>query len=169
MMHAIVELAKRSIEEFIRDGETVCPQEQLPDEMTVKAGVFVCIKKRGELRGCIGTFLPCCDNVAAETVRNAISAATQDPRFPPVAADELDQLSYSVDVLAPPEKVNDPGELDPRKFGVIVSHGNRRGLLLPDLEGVDTVEEQLRIAKMKACIMPGEEVEIFRFRVARYR
>jgi AmmeMemoRadiSam system protein A len=134
----------------------------------VKAGVFVCIKKRGELRGCIGTFLPCCDNVAAETVRNAISAATQDPRFPPVAADELDQLSYSVDVLAPPEKVNDPGELDPKKFGVIVSHGNRRGLLLPDLEGVDTVEEQLRIAKMKACIMPDEEVEIFRFRVARY-
>jgi AmmeMemoRadiSam system protein A len=169
MMHAIVELAKRSIEEFIRTGETVCLQEQLPDEMTVKAGVFVCIKKRGELRGCIGTFLPCCDNVAAETVRNAISAATQDPRFPPVAADELDQLSYSVDVLAPPEKVNDPGELDPKKFGVIVSRGNRRGLLLPDLEGVDTVEEQLRIAKTKACIMPDEEVEIFRFRVARYR
>jgi AmmeMemoRadiSam system protein A len=169
MMHAIVELAKRSIEEFIRTGETVCLQEQLPDEMTVKAGVFVCIKKRGELRGCIGTFLPCCDNVAAETVRNAISAATQDPRFPPVAADELDQLSYSVDVLAPPEKVNDHGELDPKKFGVIVSRGNRRGLLLPDLEGVDTVEEQLRIAKTKACIMPDEEVEIFRFRVARYR
>jgi AmmeMemoRadiSam system protein A len=169
MMHAIVELAKRSVEEFIRNGKTVCLQERLPDEMRVKAGVFVCIKKRGELRGCVGTFLPCCDNVAAETIRNAISAATQDSRFPPVTADELDQLSYSVDVLSPPEKVHDPGELDPKEFGVIVSCGNRRGLLLPDLEGVNTVEEQLRITRMKACIMPDEEVEIFRFRVARYR
>jgi AmmeMemoRadiSam system protein A len=168
-MHAIVELAKRSVEEFVRNGKTACLPEQLPAEMKAKAGVFVCIKKRGELRGCIGTFLPCCDNVAAETIRNAISAASQDPRFLPVAEGELDQLSYSVDVLSAPEKVHDPGELDPKEFGVIVSRGSRRGLLLPDLEGVDTVDEQLRIAKMKAGITPEEETEIFRFRVDRYR
>jgi AmmeMemoRadiSam system protein A len=169
MMHAIVELARRSVEEFVRNGKTVSLHEPLPAEMRAKAGVFVCIKKHGELRGCIGTFLPCCDNVAAETVRNAISAAIQDPRFRPVAADELDQLSYSVDVLSPPEKVQDLSELDPKEFGVIVSCGNRRGLLLPDLEGVDSVEEQLRITRMKAGIMPDEEVEIFRFRVERYK
>jgi AmmeMemoRadiSam system protein A len=168
-MHALVELAKRSVEEFVRYGKTVCLSEPLPTEMKVRAGVFVCIKKRGELRGCIGTFLPCCDNVAAETIRNAVSAAAQDPRFLPVAADELDQLSYSVDVLSAPEKVLDLRELDPKEFGVIVSCGGRRGLLLPDLEGVDTVEEQLRIARMKAGIMPEEEAEIFRFRVARYQ
>jgi AmmeMemoRadiSam system protein A len=168
-MQEIVALAKKSVEEFVKTGKTPALSGPLTAEMQVKAGVFVCIKRHGELRGCIGTFLPCCDNVAAETARNAIAAATQDPRFPPVAADELDDLSYSIDVLSPPEKVNDRSELDPKKFGVIVSCGGRRGLLLPDLEGVDTVAEQLRITKMKAGIMPGEEVEIFRFRVTRYR
>jgi AmmeMemoRadiSam system protein A len=168
-MHAIAQLAKRSVEEFVRYGKTACLPEPLSDEMRVKAGVFVCIKKGGELRGCIGTFLPCCDNVASETIRNAISAAGQDPRFLPVGKEELGQLSYSVDVLSPPEKVRDLSELDPKEFGVIVSCGARRGLLLPDLDGVDTVEDQLRIARMKAGIMPGEEAELFRFRVVRYR
>jgi AmmeMemoRadiSam system protein A len=168
-MQEIVALARRSVEEFVKTGKAPALSASLPADMQAKAGVFVCLKKRGELRGCIGTFLPCCDTIAAETARNAIAAATQDPRFPAVAEDELDELSYSVDVLSPPEKVNDIGELDPREFGVIVSCGNRRGLLLPDLEGVDTVEEQLRITRMKAGIMPDEEVEIFRFRVTRYR
>ncbi len=168
-MHPIVELAKRSVEEFVRTGKTPVVCGPLPEEMKARAGVFVSLKKDGELRGCIGTFQPCCDNVAAETARNAVMAATQDPRFMPVDSRELDELSYSVDVLSPPEKVNDLSELDPREFGVIVSCGGRKGLLLPDLEGVDTVSEQLRITRMKAGIMPDEEVEIFRFRVTRYR
>ena len=93
----------------------------------------------------------------------------RDPRFDPVTEDELHDLEYSVDVLSPPEKVSDISELDPKKYGVIVVHGSRKGLLLPDLEGVDSVEEQLRIAKMKACINPHDKVEIFRFTVSRYR
>ncbi len=169
-MHGLVELAQKSVEEFVRKKKKVVPlPEPLPPEMAEKAGVFVCLKKDGQLRGCIGTFQPCCDNIALETIRNAVCAATQDPRFPSVSEDELSSLSYSVDVLSAPRKVHDKSELDPRKFGVIVTAGQRRGLLLPDLEGVDSVEEQLRIARMKAGISPYEDVEIFRFRVKRYR
>lgn len=168
-MHGLVDLARKSVEEFVRKRKVIPLPEPLPPEMAEKAGVFVCLKKDGQLRGCIGTFQPCCDNIALETVRNAVSAATQDPRFPSVSEDELSSLSYSVDVLSAPEKVHDKSELDPRKFGVIVTAGQRRGLLLPDLEGVDSVEEQLRIARMKAGISPHEDVEIFRFSVKRYR
>ena len=168
-MHKLVELAQKSIEAFIRKRKEIPPPQELAPEMTAKAGVFVCIKKKGNLRGCIGTFMPCTENVACEIIKNAVAAATQDPRFDPVTEDELDDLEYSVDVLSPPEKVSDISELDPKKYGVIVVHGSRKGLLLPDLEGVDSVEEQLRIAKMKAWINPDEKVEIFRFMVARYR
>ena len=164
-----MELAKRSVEEFVRNRKVICPPEPLPAELSEKAGVFVCLKKDGHLRGCIGTFQPCCNNVALETIRNAVAASTQDPRFPAVSAEELDGLSYTVDVLTEPEKVDDPGQLDPKEFGVIVAAGQRKGLLLPDLEGVDSVSEQLRIAKMKACIGPHEKAELFRFRVKRYR
>jgi AmmeMemoRadiSam system protein A len=169
MMHGLVELAKKSVEEYVRKKNVVSPPQPLPPEMAEKAGVFVCLKKDGQLRGCIGTFQPCCDNIALETMRNAVCAATQDPRFPSVSEDELSSLSYSVDVLSTPEKVHDTRELDTREFGVIVAAGTRRGLLLPDLEGVDSVEEQLRIARMKAGIAPQEDIEIFRFRVKRYR
>lgn len=168
-MHKLAELARKSVEEFIRNGKEAPPPQELTPEMKEKAGVFVCIKKGGDLRGCIGTFLPCTENVAEEIIKNAISAATKDPRFDPVTEDMLHDLEYSVDVLSPPEKVSDISELDPKKYGVIVVHGSRKGLLLPDLEGVDSAEEQLRIAKMKAWINPGEKVEIFRFMVSRYR
>jgi AmmeMemoRadiSam system protein A len=167
-MHPVVELAKKSVEAYIREGKTLKLPEPLPPEMSGKAGVFVCIKKHGELRGCIGTYLPSCECIGSETIVNAISAATKDPRFSPVREDELGVLTYSVDVLSCPEKVKDPLELDPRKYGIIVSSGYMRGLLLPDLDGVDTVEEQLRIAKMKAGILPQDEVEIYRFEVNRY-
>jgi AmmeMemoRadiSam system protein A len=167
-MHSLVEFAKKSVEAYIRKGKTIRPEEPLPPELSEKAGVFVCLKKGGELRGCIGTYLPSCDSLAAETIVNAISAATKDPRFQPVSEDELDKLTYSVDVLSCPEKVSSVAELDPRKYGIIVISGFRRGLLLPDLEGVDTVEEQLKITKMKAGILPHEEVEIYRFEVKRY-
>ena len=168
-MHKLVGLARESVEEYIRNKKEIPPPIDLTPEMTAKAGVFVCIKKKGTLRGCVGTFMPCTENVAQEVIRNAMSAATADSRFKPVAADELDELEFSVDVLSPPEKVADISELDPKKYGVIVIHGSRKGLLLPDLEGVDSVDEQLRIAKMKAWINPDEKVEIFRFMVSRYR
>lgn len=168
-MHPLAVLAKMSIETYVRHGKQTAPPEELTPEMAQKAGVFVSIKKRGQLRGCIGTFLPVSDTVAGEVIRNAVCAATQDPRFPPVAAGELDQLEYSVDVLTPPEKIEKTEDLDPRKFGIIVTSGGRKGLLLPALEGVDSVEEQLRIAKMKAGILPHEKSDIFRFTVQRYR
>jgi uncharacterized protein len=168
-MHPIVELAKKSIETFIRENRIIDPPDNLPPEVHGKAGVFVSLKKHGELRGCIGTYSPCRESIATETIGNAISAGTKDPRFPPVREDELAELSYSVDVLSSPEKIKHVEELDPRKYGIIVVSGFSRGLLLPDLEGVDTVEEQIRITKMKAGILPGEEVEIYRFEVRRYR
>ena len=168
-MHPLVELAKKSIETYVSDGRVEKPPETPLPDMTEKAGVFVCLKKHGQLRGCIGTFMPSYDNIAVETIMNAIAAATKDPRFHPVEKSELRELDYSVDVLSPPEKVSDIKELDPRKYGVIVVSGHRRGLLLPDLEGVNTVEEQLKIARMKADILPHEEVEIYRFEVKRFR
>lgn len=167
-MHPMVKLAKRAIEVYVAEGyEIELPAEIIP-EMKEKAGVFVSLKKHGELRGCIGTFMPVCENVATEIIRNAISAATQDSRFNRVQPKELDDITYSVDVLSAPEEVKDIKELNPEKYGVIVSKGYRKGLLLPDIDGVDTVEEQLRIAKMKAGILEDEEAKIFRFEVKRY-
>ncbi|MBI4843023.1 MAG: AmmeMemoRadiSam system protein A [Nitrospirae bacterium] len=168
-MHPLVQLAKETIEKYVVDGKAVkAPSEPSP-EMKEKAGVFVSLKKKGELRGCIGTFSPTEENVAQEIIRNAVSAATQDPRFPPVRPSELNEIDYSVDVLSPPEKVKGRKGLDPKRYGVIVSSGRRRGLLLPDLEGVDTVDEQLSIACMKAGISSSEEFEIMRFEVKRYK
>ncbi len=168
-MHPFVELAKKTIETYIREGRIINPSEPLPPEMTEKAGVFVSLKKHGQLRGCIGTFMPSTENIAQEIIRNAISAATQDYRFSPVEEKELGELTCSVDVLSPPEKANDVSELNPKKYGVIVTNGFRKGLLLPDLGGVDTVGEQLRITKLKAGILPQEDVEIYRFEVKRYK
>ena len=168
-MHPLVKLAKETVEKFVLAGETAQIPEDLSSEMKGRAGVFVSIKKNGELRGCIGTFSPCTKNVACEIIQNAISAATQDPRFPPVSPEELHALEYSVDVLTEPEKVASKKELNPKKYGVIVKSGERRGLLLPDLEGVDTVDEQIRIAAMKAGIHPSEKMKLYRFEVKRYK
>jgi len=167
-MHPLVQLAKETIEKYIREGLIREPPEILTPEMRERAGVFVSLKKRGMLRGCIGTFSPTTKNVAEEVIQNAISAATRDPRFPPVAEDELDEISYSVDVLSEPEQVKSLEELDPKRYGVIVKKDWRKGLLLPDLEGVDTVEEQISIARQKAGIGPEEKVELWRFEVKRY-
>jgi AmmeMemoRadiSam system protein A len=167
-MHPLVELVKKTIETYIREGRVIDPPQVLSPEMKEKAGVFVCIKKHGQLRGCIGTYAPCCDSVALETIKNAICAATQDPRFHIVKENELEDLEYSIDILSTPEKVRDLSKLDPRKYGVILVSGNKKGLLLPDLEGVNTVQEQLRIVRMKASLAPEEEVEIYRFEVKRY-
>ena len=167
-MHHLVELAKKSVETFVREGKIMKLPEPLLSELSDKAGVFVCIKKHVQLRGCIGTFMPSSECVGTETIVNAISAATKDPRFFPVKEDELENLTYTVDVLSCPEKVKDIAELDPRKYGIIVASGQRRGLLLPDIEGVGTVEEQLKITRLKAGILPHEEVEIHKFEVKRY-
>ena len=168
-MHPLVILAKNTIELYIREGKVLqVREEDLTPETKEQAGVFVCLKVRGILRGCIGSFQPTESDVAHEVVQNAISAATQDPRFQMVHANELDTLEYSVDVLTPPERVHDSRELDPRRYGVIVRSGGRRGLLLPDLEGVDTVEYQISIALQKAGIPPGTPVELSRFEVKRY-
>jgi AmmeMemoRadiSam system protein B/AmmeMemoRadiSam system protein A len=168
-MHPLARLAQNTVETYIREHKIPSPPPALTPEMKEKAGVFVSIHKRGTLRGCIGTFEPQQRNVAAEIITNAISSATQDPRFSPIEPDELADLDYSVDVLTRPEPVANKVHLDPKKYGVIVEAGWRRGLLLPDLEGVDTVDEQIDICRQKAGIDPGEPVNLYRFQVKRYK
>ena len=168
-MHPLVQLAKDAVEFYVREGKTLpVMTEGLPEELKQRAGVFVCLKIRGMLRGCIGTFQPTEPTIAEETVRNAVNAATCDPRFLCVRLEELGSIEYTVDVLTPPEPVKDRSELDPNRYGVIVQAGGRRGLLLPDLEGVDTVDYQVSIAMQKAGIPPETSVDLYRFEVRRY-
>ncbi len=167
--HAFVRLAEETIRRYIQEGRVVSPPEEVTPEMRERAGVFVSLHKRGQLRGCIGTIEPMEENVAQEIIRNAIAAATRDPRFPPVRPEELDDLDISVDVLTTPEPVAGMEDLDPKRYGVIVESGWRRGLLLPDLEGVDTVEYQVEICRRKAGIGPHEPVQLYRFQVIRYK
>ena len=165
-----VKLARRSLETYVKtDQRLTSLPEDLPAEMTTQqAGAFVSLHKNGQLRGCIGTIAPTCDNLAWEIVQNAISACSRDPRFSPVRPNELDELEYSVDVLGAPEPVDSPAALDPKTYGVIVSCGGRRGLLLPDLDGVDSVEAQLSIALQKGGIRENEPYKIERFKVVRH-
>lgn len=162
-----VALAKASVEAFVRRGEVISPPDQLPPEMRRQAAAFVSLKHKGALRGCIGTIRPATESVAEEIARNAIRAASSDPRFPPVRPAELPALSYTVDVLSSPEPC-DEDALDPTRYGVIVERGARRGLLLPDLPEVETAAAQLRIARMKAGIGPDEPVTLKRFTVERH-
>ncbi len=166
----IVKLAKEAVETYVTTGKMVKP-EKLTAEMRKRAGVFVSIHKHGQLRGCIGTFEPTQENVAEEIVNNAINSATRDPRFRQIIKSELNDLDYSVDVLTSPVPVSnqDVPKLNPKKQGVIVQCGYRRGLLLPDLEGVDTVEQQVAICRSKAGIESDEPVNVFCFEVRRYK
>lgn len=171
--HPLVKLARQTIETFIRQGVTLAPPQDLTADMEHRAGAFVTIRRHGKLRGCIGTIQPTCENVAAEVIQNAISAATRDPRFPRLSPDELDDIEVKVDVLGEPERVHSLDELDPRRYGLIIQsklHPIRRGLLLPDLKGIDTVEDQVYHTRyFKAQITdPEEPVEMFRFEVKRY-
>jgi len=162
-------LAKIVVESYVRQGKVPDVDDATSGLEDSRAGVFVCLKKGGDLRGCIGTIEPTARNIAEEIKNNAISAAIRDPRFPPVGPDELTKLAYSVDVLEEPEGIPDISYLDPKVYGVIVrGTGGRSGLLLPDLEGVDAAEEQVRIAMSKAGIQPGEPVELQRFKVTRH-
>ena len=163
-----MKLAKETVESYIREGRIPEPEEHTP-EMKEQAGVFVSIHKHGELRGCIGTFEPAKSNVAREIMANAISSATGDPRFPPVTASELDDLEYSVDILTKPEPVEGVEELDSTQYGVVVESGTRRGLLLPDLDGVGTAEEQIAICRLKAGISYDAPINLYRFQVRRFK
>ncbi|MBT9167391.1 MAG: hypothetical protein DDT19_00720 [Syntrophomonadaceae bacterium] len=163
----LVQLARNTLETFVRHNKIIKPDTG-SSLLAQQAGAFVSLKINGQLRGCIGTIAPVQDNLAREIVENTISAGFYDPRFPPVSVEELPLIEYSVDVLSPSEPVSGPGELDPKKYGVIVQKGGRKGLLLPDLAGVDTVEKQLSIALEKAGIMPEEKYRISRFLVTRY-
>jgi len=167
-MHPLARLARDTVEGFVRHGRTPRPKDLTP-EMREKAGVFVSIKKHGQLRGCIGTFQPKHPNVVEEIIDNALSSALRDPRFLPVTEEELPDLTYSVDVLTNPEPVESEEQLDARRYGVIVECGKRRGLLLPDLEGVDTAAQQIDICRQKGGIAPEEPVSLYRFEVKRYR
>ena len=164
-----VKLARYSLENFVKTHEPADLPENLPAELTSRrAGAFVSLHKNGNLRGCIGTIMATQDTLAEEILQNAISACSKDPRFEPVTIDELDDIEYSVDVLGEPERIFSISDLNVRRYGVIVENGGRRGLLLPDLEGVDTVEEQIAIAKRKAGIRPEEKVALWRFEVIRH-
>jgi AmmeMemoRadiSam system protein A len=166
-VHPYVALAREAVEGHVRYRQVVEPFDLTP-EMRRRAAAFVSIKKLGDLRGCIGTVEPAYVDLAHEIIQNAIAAATRDPRFEPVVESELPHLTYSVDILTPPERIDGPEALDPRRYGVIVQSGRRRGLLLPDLPGVDSVEEQVAIARAKGGILPGELADLYRFQVERY-
>jgi len=163
-----VSLAISAVDAYVKHRDHLPVPDGLPAEMTEKrAGTFVSIHEDGELRGCIGTLQPYRKNIAEEIIGNAISACSQDPRFPAVREEELPHLDYSVDVLSPSQPC-EAAELDPKHFGVIVSKGMRRGVLLPNLDGVDTVAEQVAIAKQKAGIAPSESCNLEKFTVVRH-
>jgi AmmeMemoRadiSam system protein A len=166
---AYVQLARQSLEAYVRRREKIARPDGLPEDMIRRAGVFVSLKKDGRLRGCIGTISPTKATIAEEIIGNAISAGTGDPRFEPVTEDELASLVYSVDVLGAPEPAASMAQLDAKRYGVIVTKGARRGLLLPNLEGVDTPEEQVSIALQKAGIGQNEDYTIERFEVVRHK
>jgi AmmeMemoRadiSam system protein A len=159
-------LAKGSLEHYVKTGEYMSIPILNEKMFNERHGVFVSIKREGELRGCIGTIFPTTDCVAKEIIKNAVEAGQRDPRFSPVEMEELEDLEYSIDILMSPIKASRK-ELDPKRYGVIVKSGSRSGVLLPDLEGVDTIEEQLSIALEKAGIDKYEEYSIEKFEVHR--
>ena len=195
-MHSLVLLAQKAVETFVKEGKIISFPSDLPKEfLERKAGTFVTIEKKLRglprsqaklvLRGCIGTYLPTRENIAKEIIQNAIAAATEDYRFGPIQKEELPYLSYTVYILSEPELVKDIKELDPKKYGIIVKtvsisssedvvfNGHftpKSGLLLPDLEGIDTVEQQISIACQKGGIDPvREKILIYKFTVEKYQ
>lgn len=164
-----VKLARLTIEEYITNGNTLETPSNTPKELlNSKAGVFVSIHKFGSLRGCIGTIMPTTNSIAQEIINNAISASTKDPRFPKIEKEELPYLEINVDVLGEPEDIDSEDKLNVKEYGIIVTSGIKRGLLLPDLDGVDTVVEQISIAKKKAGIK-DEPYTLQRFKVTRHK
>lgn len=188
-MNPFILLAKLAVDNYIEDEKIIEPSSDLPKEFFErKSGVFVTIKKDGELRGCIGTYLPTRKNIAEEIIHNAVAAATEDYRFGPIQKEELSHLSYTVYILNPPELIKDISELDPKKYGIIIKtlppsilptsifgtdftsqNYPKCGLLLPDLEGVDTIDQQILIVCQKAGINPKKEkILIYKFTTEKY-
>lgn len=169
-MDEYVKLAKYAVENYVKTRRMAKLYDNIPDELlSQQAGVFVSLKKNGNLRGCIGTIGPTKDNIAEEILEIAVASAVGDLRFEPVKEGELGELVYSVDVLSPPEPVESKELLDQNIYGVIVTSGIKRGLLLPNLEGVDSVDEQISIALRKAGIKPDEDYSLQRFKVVRHK
>ncbi len=164
-----VRLAWQSVESYVLNRRVMETPEDLPEELlNRRAGAFVSIHRQGQLRGCIGTIAPARNCLAREIIENAVSASSTDPRFDPIRPEELKWLEISVDVLGEPEDISSEDDLDVKRYGVIVRRGSRRGLLLPDLDGVDTPQQQVAIARRKAGIGPKEKVELQRFEVVRH-
>ncbi|WP_018249321.1 AmmeMemoRadiSam system protein A [Orenia marismortui] len=165
----VVKLARQAVEEYIKNRNIIDPPSKIDPELADRAGVFVSIYKNGNLRGCIGTTNPTQANISREIIKNSLSAAFEDPRFEPVNLNEIDELTYSVDILGEAEIIENIESLNPNKYGVIVRKGERAGLLLPNLEGVDNVKKQVEIAKRKAGISKEDnDIELMRFTVTRY-
>jgi AmmeMemoRadiSam system protein A len=164
-----VKLARETIENYVRSGKRITlPAGAEKELLETKAGVFVSLKMNGRLRGCIGTIMPVHKRVGEEIISNAISACSQDTRFDPVSKDELDSIVYDVDVLSSTEPIKSEKELDPKIYGVVVESGYKRGVLLPDLDGVDSALQQIQIAEQKAGIKDGEVIKLYRFKVKRH-
>jgi len=171
MSHPLVELARQTLEETVIHHHRFAAPANLVQEFPAPAPVFVTLRSaNGELRGCIGSVAPIANSLAEEVVAESVAAATRDPRFEPVAADEVPSLQIEVSVLSEPEPIDSLDELDPARYGVIVvrQRDGRRGLLLPDIEGIETPEMQVRIARRKAWIGEQEPVRLFRFRAEKY-
>ena len=173
-MNDYCRLAKEAIKNYLTTGQIIDPPKDLPENFyKEKSGVFVTIENNGQLRGCIGTFLPTKENIAQEIIANAIAAATQDYRFLPITKEELSQLDFEVSVLEEPEPIKNLVGHDPKKYGLIVKYVNlpyKCGLLLPDLESVDTPQQQFLICCQKGRIDPEKEtVALFRFKVEKYQ
>ncbi len=168
-VHPLIALAREAIKVYLETGKVLKTPVVLTDEMKERHGVFVSLKIKGRLRGCIGTFEPAASNVAEEIILNALNSATEDPRFMPVMLSELEDIDISVDILSSPERIKSTNELNPAKYGVIVKNGYKRGLLLPALEGVNTVEQQVDIARDKAGIAERDPIELYRFEVRRFK
>ena len=170
-MDPYIKLARQAIEAYVKNKALLPVSPDLPEEILKnQAGVFVSLHlKDNSLRGCIGTFTSTQENIAEEIIQNAIAAATQDPRFPPIKPKELPEIVYSVDILSASKSISKDKLSDPKKYGLIVSaKDDRHGLLLPDLPGVDTVEEQINICRLKAGIGPQETINYQIFTVERH-
>lgn len=167
--HPYISLAQESIHHYLNHHEKLSCPEPLTKDMESRSGAFVSIKKLKQLRGCIGTLEPCEPNLAMEIIENSLKAALHDPRFSPVTAEELQDLTYSIDVIRPLEKISSVEELDPHTYGLVVRSNGKQGVLLPDLEGVDSAEEQIQICRAKGKIPEDDPVEMYRFKVDRFR
>jgi AmmeMemoRadiSam system protein A len=166
---AALALARETVERYVRTGLVGEPPDGLAAALREPSGAFVTLRLRGRLRGCVGTLAPSRADVAREIIASAVSAASADPRFAPVRPDELQALDYEVDIVGPMEAVAGLDDLDPRRYGVLVEADGRRGVLLPDLGGVETAVQQVEIARAKAGLAPGAAVRLYRFTVRRYR